>query len=638
MGNNNYKEFLAVTISSLRKFTPHFLATGVMILGLSLAFFLFQQIKLTLHQTSNDEMELALHLTDKEFSQDTERAIALTRSTAALFKIHPQTDAASFHHFHGKLSAELFSQGLQAIAWVPMVDRQQKEIFEQNINSDTTRTMQGYPNFKVISPRINQDEKLAPISLIEPSQYKEKLHGLNIWAIPEVRKTLEQSLKSNLLLNASLINTNTALAAFDSKELPGTTDRIILISSPVFQNGDDRSLENLTGFIIGFYRIGNYVMNPLPAKMNDRLKLEVYSVDQGAPEKSRLVYAKSPNLTGSEKILATRSQLAELGDQLWRFDVAILEPELIEIALLPAVIFSSATILAMLMAFLVFRIASQSQYLETRVAERSAELMLLNKHLKQSKQEAEAASYAKSRFLANMSHELRTPLNAIIGFVQMLLGEYYGRLTDDRQKEALTDIGRSGEELLALVNNILDHTKLEVGTFHIQLENVDTQEAVQSVLTKMKRRALDKKIQLSVNYPENVPNPYADSLALRQVLSNLVDNSLKFTPSGGAISIQVDKNTETGMIDFKVVDTGKGVTQEEANRIFEPFIQAEDTMTKKHEGAGLGLSIVRQLVHSMNGKVGLRSRLGHGTTISFSLPPAKEGQETKSTHHIMAAE
>lgn len=621
--------------SSFRSYLPHFLASTVLILGGMFAYLVFVQTKSNLHKTSNEEMELALYLADKEFSQDMERAIAVTRATAALFKTDTETSAENYHQFLSNLTHEYMSEGLQAVAWVPYLTKDEKQDFERQINKDTGRYQQLYPSqYKIISPKISQENLLAPITLIEPDIYKSKVTGLNLLANPELRSLLEnaatqpealeiRSLDKPTFLN--LIGTDTGTTE-DQKHL--TLIVLPLAGSALYQGAP----KDLHGFIIGFYLIDKYATNLLPPQTEDRLKLALYSINP-IDQSETLLYQHDVKESAeySTEILASKSHVTTIGNQSWRLNIGIATPKMTSILPLPFAILLCTIALAILVSWLIFRIGRQSQILEKRVFERSSELMILNKHLEKSKQEADSANIAKSQFLANMSHELRTPLNAIIGFVQMILEGYYGTIPNNKQQEALTNIKNSGEELLSLVNNILDHTKLEVGSFHIELEALDPKEAIQSVLTKMRRQAELKKIQLSINIPENMPCVWADSLALRQILSNLIDNSIKFTKTGGAISLQVSENLDSKMVEFHVVDNGKGVTQSEANRIFDPFIQAENTMTKYHEGAGLGLSIVRQLVKSMDGHIRLKSRLGHGTTITFRLPIAKDSSSLSET-------
>ncbi|MBN1641113.1 MAG: PAS domain S-box protein [Anaerolineae bacterium] len=227
---------------------------------------------------------------------------------------------------------------------------------------------------------------------------------------------------------------------------------------------------------------------------------------------------------------------------------------------------------------------------------------------------AEAANQAKSRFLANMSHELRTPLNAILGFTQLMGGD--PNLTAE-QRQNLGIINRSGEHLLALINDVLEMSKIEAGRVALQEKSFDLYRLLDTLEEMFRLRAERKGLALSFERSENVPQYVeADEGKLRQVLMNLLGNAVKFTEQGG-VALRVAKVEDHLLIE--VADSGPGIAPEELNAVFEPFVQTASGQ-RSLEGTGLGLSISRQFARLMGGDITVRSELGQGSVFRFEAP------------------
>ena len=255
-----------------------------------------------------------------------------------------------------------------------------------------------------------------------------------------------------------------------------------------------------------------------------------------------------------------------------------------------------------------------------------AQLAELARKYESEKIRAEGANKAKSEFLANMSHELRTPLNAINGFSEIMVHEMFGPLGDDRYKEYSRDILSSGQHLLALINDILDMSKIEAGKMNLKLEPLHLDEVVEDTVRLMRNRAETAGLRLIVDLPP-LPLIEADYRALKQVLLNLLSNALKFTPRGGRVTISASTEPAASgeQMRISVADTGIGIAKEDLKRLAKPFEQIENQHAKTQQGTGLGLALTKSLVEMHDGRLTLESEPGVGTTVSVILPVRRPG-------------
>jgi two-component system, cell cycle sensor histidine kinase DivJ len=238
--------------------------------------------------------------------------------------------------------------------------------------------------------------------------------------------------------------------------------------------------------------------------------------------------------------------------------------------------------------------------------------------LEGAREEAERANAAKSRFLATMSHELRTPLNAIIGFSEMLANEQMMQLDAMRRHEYATLIGESGQHLLSVVNGILDMSKIESGNFEITPEPFAPAPVIGTCCDLMALRARESGLDLVCRVPADLPDIIADKRAVKQILINLLSNSIKFTRRGGKVSVSGE--VRGAHLTLIVEDTGVGIGEEDLRHVGDPFFQVRTAYDRSHDGTGLGLSIVKGLVELHGGELAIRSRVGSGTSVSVLLP------------------
>ena len=248
-------------------------------------------------------------------------------------------------------------------------------------------------------------------------------------------------------------------------------------------------------------------------------------------------------------------------------------------------------------------IALENVRLFREIEDKSRQLEVANKH--------------KSEFLANMSHELRTPLNAIIGFSEVLLEKMFGEI-NAKQQDYLSDIHSSGRHLLALINDILDLSKIEAGRMELEPSDFDVPTALQNAMTLVRERAQRHGIALSLQIDPAVRELRADERKFKQILVNLLSNAVKFTPDGGRVALRA-RPVESGL-EVSVSDTGIGIAPEDQEKVFEEFRQVGGDYKTKQEGTGLGLALARRFVELHGGVIGVQSELGKGATFTFTIP------------------
>ncbi|MBI3803205.1 MAG: PAS domain-containing sensor histidine kinase [Nitrospirae bacterium] len=238
--------------------------------------------------------------------------------------------------------------------------------------------------------------------------------------------------------------------------------------------------------------------------------------------------------------------------------------------------------------------------------------------LKRKTQEAQEASRLKSHFVSNVSHELRTPLNSIIGYTYLLLDEAYGEL-QRAQRASLEAVSRNAKDLLHLVDDLLNLSRIEAGKLSLQLETVRLGPLMEEIFTAAKPLLDEKALSAELHLPAEVPKIQSDGGKVKQILVNLISNSIKFT-NNGKIVVTVEERARKEGVEIRIQDSGIGIHPEQLPKIFDAFHQADGDLTREYGGVGLGLTIVKELVSYLHGEIHVQSKYGDGSTFILFLP------------------
>ncbi len=229
-----------------------------------------------------------------------------------------------------------------------------------------------------------------------------------------------------------------------------------------------------------------------------------------------------------------------------------------------------------------------------------------------------------------MSHELRTPLNAVIGFSEIIKNQTFGPVGNTKYREYAEDINHSGQHLLALINDILDLSKVESGIEELYEEDIEVPNLVRSVVRLVRQRAMEGGVELELDICDDLPSLHVDERKFKQILVNLLTNAIKFSEPGGGVTLKAWCRAKSGFV-IQVIDNGMGIAPEDIPRALSQFGQVDNDYNRKYEGTGLGLPLSKSLVELHGGSFDLQSKVGVGTTITLRLPARRIRHKSEAT-------
>jgi signal transduction histidine kinase len=388
------------------------------------------------------------------------------------------------------------------------------------------------------------------------------------------------------------------------------------------RNRLDLLVDSVADPIIVTDQVGDILMTNAPAE-------RFFTASEGGKERSRRVQANVAQFSSFVSGLLLQSGV----NQRWRERLMLTDPEsgrAVPLEAFAGTMLTGPTELAGVVTVLhdqtealererlYAELQKASAQLEIRVREATAELANQNELLRRQALALEQASAAKSQFLANVSHEFRTPLNAILGYSLMLIGGFYGQLTEEQQK-TVQRVDANSKHLATLINDVLDIERIEAGRMPLQVSQFSTDEVVKEVVEELQGVIAQGAVPVGIDIPADLPKLRSDRQKLKQILVNLLSNALKYTKQG-RIDIIAKHEASRGRVLLRVKDTGTGIATEDHLRIFEPFQQAKRVITRPQGGTGLGLAISRRLAQMLGGDVTVDSALNVGSTFTVEIP------------------
>lgn len=594
---------------------------GLMILGLLGTVLIFFVVRNLEDQTARSDFatvaEQRLVLIDSSIQRSVDTVLAV----GAYFDATSSISRTQFKN----LTSPILDRhpSLQALAWDPALiptEVKKLEAFTQREGFQDFNIFElgADKNKQALSPR----SEYFPVWFIEPYKGNEKALGFDLGSNPARMTALEAARKQGRPIATSRIT----LVQETTKQFG------FLLFRPVYVNAISvgapiapgiaapADIGHLKGFISGVFRIGRMIEIQDQNKDKSAKPMQIYLFDQYGKPGEQLLYPQDGIVDSEDKLPEISiKRTIQVGGRTW-IVAAIPAGNAYAVDRTTSWLMALAGLLLTVLGTALQRqTAGKEKSIRETVAERTQALQDSEQRLMQANQKAEEASQMKTVFLASMSHEFRTPMNAVLGLLHVLSRTPL----DESQKDYVSKISGAAKRLLRLIEDILDVSRIEAGKLSIEQSQFKIETVFRDVLVAVSPKMSNSHVELIFDIDPGLPAQLiGDAMRLTQVMVNLVDNAAKFTSEGQIIvSVRVEMVAERRMyLHVSVKDSGVGMQQEECDRLFQPFVQAESMNRKKFGGTGLGLAICRQLVELMGGEIQATSVLGEGSHFQFYIP------------------
>lgn len=541
-----------------------------------------------------------------------ELTVGKLKSLGAFFDVSDGYSRDDFRRLAAPLTAD--DRAIQALEWVPRIEARERTAYEAELRRESPAASPGF-----IGERGSQGAMVVaasrpeyfPVHFVEPLNGNEKAREFDLASNPSRREALQRASRTG-----QMAATGRVVLVQETGDQFGVLIFRPVYLAPVPSEVGREPLGLLKGFVLGVFRIGDILASDQVTHVEPR-GIEIALFDRSAPAGEHLLFPKARSADwDSESNLKAEFKLERsfaIGGRVWHA-IAYAAPGAFAVDRLASgsALLTGFAISGLLAAMLRMGYRRR-QEIEAIVAQRTAELERAQAELIRAKDAAVAGSRAKSNFLATVSHELRTPMNGVIGFAELLL---LPGASDAEREEYARTILSSSKLLLSLLDDILDFSKIEAGKMQLSMATIEPERKLKDMVAIFGETARSKQLRLEAKWMGPPRARYVgDSIRIRQILANLINNALKFTDRGGVMveAREVGAHGDEVELEFSVTDTGIGISADKIGILFKPFSQVEDFERGTSMGTGLGLSIVRKLAQIMKGDAWVESHPGRGS-------------------------